>query len=104
MVHPITYHVPSHPALLSLQVYPWNYGTQPHTWEDQLLGVSSCTSDDLVDPHPPEIMPARDLLLHDKLEVALDIIDKGASKYDPPALPQDVLEVVQLFNARPEIW
>jgi hypothetical protein len=36
--------------------------------------------------------------------IFVDLIDGGASMYDPPAMPQDVHELVQLFATRPEIW
>lgn len=85
-------------------MFPSPYVTQPHGWEDQLLNVTSCTVDDLVNKQPPRTDPAQRVLLDDQLEVALAMIDGGASEYDPPALPQDVLEVVELFHARPGIW
>jgi hypothetical protein len=36
--------------------------------------------------------------------IFVDAIDNRASMYDPPAMPQDVHELVQLFTTRPEIW
>lgn len=34
----------------------------------------------------------------------MQIIDTHQTVYDPPAMPFDVQEAVQLFHARPEIW
>ncbi|WIA15574.1 hypothetical protein OEZ85_002201 [Tetradesmus obliquus] len=87
-----------------VKVYPTNYIKTPTGWEDILQPISSCSSAK-VDPgslpsfnyHSPEQQADAEMLM-------VNIIDSGTSEFDPPAMPPDVHNVVQLFTTRPEIW
>jgi hypothetical protein len=88
-----------------LQVYPSNYIKTPTGWEDVLQPVSSCSEpDESTVNSAPTLSPNSPDAPADAAVVRVDIIDDGASSYDPPAMPWDVLEAVQLFNSRPQIW
>lgn len=89
---------------LVLRTYPSNYIKHPTAWNDQLQPVGSCAVDDMNTTNLPELKLNAREYLEEEQEVSLPIIDNGASEYDPPAVPQDVLEAVQLFNARPHVW
>ncbi|WIA43735.1 hypothetical protein OEZ86_010161 [Tetradesmus obliquus] len=87
-----------------VKVYPTNYIKTPTGWEDILQPISSCSSAK-VDPgslpsfnyRSPEQQADAEMLM-------VNIIDSGTSEFDPPAMPPDVHNVVQLFTTRPEIW
>ncbi|KAF6255596.1 hypothetical protein COO60DRAFT_1627492 [Scenedesmus sp. NREL 46B-D3] len=102
VVHCLAHAVALNRTMVMTDVYPSNYIQSPSGWEDVLQPVTSCS---LPDTSSVPKLDAHDPNKHEDAEVVtLDVIDTGASRYDPPAMPWDVLEAVQLFNSRPQIW
>lgn len=89
-----------------MQVYPSSYIKTPGGWDSVLQPVSLCGLDTLHTSNLsalPRLNAGRSTD-NAALEVFMPIIDNGVSQWDPPALPNDVLEAASLFNSRPEIW
>ncbi|WIA16933.1 hypothetical protein OEZ85_013856 [Tetradesmus obliquus] len=87
-----------------VDVYPSNYIRTPTGWDDTLQPISSCSSSDI---NPTSLLSFNDQNpeQHADAEMLMvNIIDGGASEFDPPAMPPDVHDAVQLLTARPEIW
>ncbi len=90
---------------LLLQTDNWRYapgrnGTE--AWLELMAPVSSCGMQHLSSNSAPVIQQGS--LLEDVLEVSMHPVDNGATSLEFPAMPPDVLRVVQLFNSRPEHW
>lgn len=67
--------------------------------------VTSCGEANEVDAQSLPKLNVKEPTEHSDADaIVVDVIDNGASSYDPPAMPWDVLEAVQLFNSRPHIW
>lgn len=55
--------------------------------------------------HPPfQLQVVGGSFHQDEQEVMGEIIDFGSNKYDPPWVPPDVLEALDLVVTKPEIW
>lgn len=87
-----------------LQVYPTNYIKTPTGWEDILQPISSCSSAKVDSGSLPSFNYRSPEQQADAEVLMVNIIDSGTSEFDPPAMPPDVHDVVQLFTTRPEIW
>jgi hypothetical protein len=85
-------------------VYPSNYIKTPTGWEEVLQPVTSCSEPSESSESLPKLDPHNPNQHADAAAIVVDIIDNGATSYDPPAMPWDVLEAVQLFNSQPQIW
>eukprot|EP00775_Hariotina_reticulata_P005938 gene5938-6177_t len=85
---------------LVLKVQPWSYAKDPqHGWNFMFEPVTNCSA---VPAGAPVITNTE--FHEDRQVVAAQIIDSGTTPFDPPSIPQDVLDVVGLFHSRPEIW
>ncbi|KAF6264821.1 hypothetical protein COO60DRAFT_22761 [Scenedesmus sp. NREL 46B-D3] len=87
-----------------VHVHPTNYFKTATAWTDSLQPISGCGESTVGAGSLPLFNRADPSENAAAEELFVDIIDFGASPWDPPAMPQDVHEVAQLFTSRPEIW
>uniref|UniRef100_A0A383VNV2 GT23 domain-containing protein n=1 Tax=Tetradesmus obliquus TaxID=3088 RepID=A0A383VNV2_TETOB len=87
-----------------VKVYPTNYIKTPTGWEDTLQPISSCSYAEVNSSSLPSFNHQNPQQHADAEMLMANIIDSGTSGFDPPAMPPDVHDVVQLFTTRPEIW
>jgi hypothetical protein len=67
--------------------------------------VSSCDMHHLTTQDMRKLPAIKEGAWHEQQpEVALDIIDSVRTSLEIPSMPPDVLQLVQLFDSRPEHW
>uniref|UniRef100_A0A383W6Q5 GT23 domain-containing protein n=1 Tax=Tetradesmus obliquus TaxID=3088 RepID=A0A383W6Q5_TETOB len=105
VVHCFAQAVALNRTMVLYNVYPSNYIKAPTGWEEVLQPVTSCGEANEADAQSLPKLNVKEPKEHSDADaIVVDVIDNGASSYDPPAMPWDVLEAVQLFKSRPQIW
>jgi hypothetical protein len=91
-----------------LQADLWRYspdGSGQKTWEELMAPISSCSMQHLQSRNSRDLANLQLSDMHERdLEVLLDIVDQTSTPLEPPAMPPDVLQVMQLVNSQPEHW